>query len=105
MVFQERNLTCAECGTSFPFTVEDQQYHSERGYTNDPKRCPSCREARRSERVASRYGGAPREMHPIVCAQCGKEAEVPFLPRGDRPVYCGDCYGQIRDKGGSRPYN
>jgi CxxC-x17-CxxC domain-containing protein len=98
MVFQERNLTCAECGNSFAFTVEDQQYHAEKGYTNEPKRCPSCRDARRSERRSSGGGGfgssGPRQMFSVVCAQCGKDAEVPFRPTGDRPVYCSDCYRQ-----------
>ncbi|MCH8207396.1 MAG: zinc-ribbon domain-containing protein, partial [Chloroflexi bacterium] len=57
MAFQERTLTCADCGTSFPFTVEDQQFHADRGYTNEPKRCPSCRETRRSERGGGGFGG------------------------------------------------
>jgi len=51
------------------------------------------------------YGGGGydrprREMHPAVCANCGKETQVPFVPRGDRPVYCSDCYAQMG--GGSR---
>ena len=103
MAFEERTLTCVECNNGFPFTVEEQQYHSEKGYTNDPKRCPSCRESRRSERNTTGYGGGgggPREMHSVTCAQCGKDAEVPFRPRGDRPVYCSDCYNQVRESGG-----
>jgi CxxC-x17-CxxC domain-containing protein len=39
-----------------------------------------------------------REMHSVTCAECGKDAEVPFLPRGDRPVYCDDCFRQRRDR-------
>ena len=103
MAFEERTLTCVECNNGFAFTVEEQQYHSERGYTNDPKRCPSCRESRRSERNTGGYGGGgggPREMHSVTCAQCGKDAEVPFRPRGDRPVYCSDCYNKVRESGG-----
>ena len=41
-------------------------------------------------------GGGPREMHPVTCAQCGQETQVPFKPRGDRPVYCSDCFAQQR---------
>jgi CxxC-x17-CxxC domain-containing protein len=34
---------------------------------------------------------------PITtCAQCGKQTEVPFQPRGDKPVYCSDCYSKIK---------
>ena len=40
----------------------------------------------------------PREMHDIVCADCGKEAQVPFKPDGDRPVYCRDCYQKHRPR-------
>jgi CxxC-x17-CxxC domain-containing protein len=34
----------------------------------------------------------PRQMFAVTCAACGKETEVPFKPRGDRPVYCNDCF-------------
>jgi CxxC-x17-CxxC domain-containing protein len=34
----------------------------------------------------------PREMHTVICAECGKETQVPFKPSGDRPVYCQDCF-------------
>jgi len=107
VVFQERSLTCVECNASFVFSVEDQSYHAEKGYTNEPKRCTACRDVRRAERrggMGGGYGGGMnRQMHPITCAQCGKDAEVPFLPRGDRPVYCSDCYDQQRSStaGGS----
>ena len=46
-----------------------------------------------------------REMHPAVCAECGKDTEVPFRPTGDRPVYCSDCFRQQRESsGGSYRY-
>ena len=94
-MYEDRNLTCQDCGASFVFTADDQQYHAQKGYTNEPKRCPSCRQARRSDGGGGGgggYGRAPREMHPATCAQCGKETQVPFVPRGDRPVYCSDCF-------------
>lgn len=98
MSYQDRSLTCQDCGQSFTFSADDQAYHAEKGYTNEPKRCPSCRQARRSERGGgggySSYGQSPREMFPAVCAQCGKDTQVPFQPRGDRPVYCSDCFSK-----------
>jgi CxxC-x17-CxxC domain-containing protein len=39
---------------------------------------------------------APREMHRVICAECGTETEVPFLPKNDRPVYCSSCYDKVR---------
>ena len=98
MSYQDRTLTCQDCGQPFTFSAEDQAYHAEKGYTNEPKRCPSCRLARRGERSGGGYGGgygrSSREMYPAVCAQCGKDTEVPFQPRGDRPVYCSDCFSR-----------
>ena len=97
MVFEDRSVTCVECGQSFAFTADDQRYHLEKGYS-DPKRCPTCRRARRSQLNSGGdgYGRPPRQMYPAVCAQCGVETEVPFQPRGDRPVYCSDCYSKQR---------
>ena len=43
-----------------------------------------------------RHDDSPREMHKINCSECGKEAEVPFKPDGERPVYCRDCYQKQR---------
>jgi CxxC-x17-CxxC domain-containing protein len=96
--YTDRTLTCVDCGSPFTFSAEDQEYHATRGFTNEPKRCSGCRAARRSERDsgAGRGGsyGSERHMHSVVCAQCGKTAQVPFEPRDDRPVYCSDCYSQ-----------
>jgi len=101
--YTDRTLTCVDCGASFTFSAEDQEYHASRGFTNEPKRCATCREARRSERGGGRGGGggggggyssSPRQMFPAVCAECGQSTEVPFEPRGDRPVYCRDCFAK-----------
>jgi CxxC-x17-CxxC domain-containing protein len=35
-------------------------------------------------------------MYPAVCSQCGKETEVPFQPRLDKPVYCRECFQDRR---------
>lgn len=37
-----------------------------------------------------------RQLYSVKCASCGKQAQVPFQPSGDRPVYCRDCYMQQR---------
>jgi len=97
MVYQDKSLTCSECGASFTFSAEDQEFFKTKGYQNEPKRCPSCRQARRTERSGSSSGyGARRQMFPATCAECGKETQVPFEPRGDKPVYCSDCYRKTR---------
>ncbi|MDD5702960.1 MAG: zinc-ribbon domain containing protein [Dehalococcoidales bacterium] len=90
MAFEEKTLQCSDCGKSFPFTVEEQEFFASRGYTNEPKRCLVCRQSRRSERFGN--SGGSRQMYPATCAQCGQETQVPFQPRGDKPVYCRECY-------------
>ena len=99
MGFTERMLQCSDCGATFTFTAEEQEFYAAKGYVNEPKRCPTCREARRSQRNNSGDYGAyrsRRQMYPAVCAECAKECEVPFEPREGRPVYCSECYNKIR---------
>jgi CxxC-x17-CxxC domain-containing protein len=97
--FQDKSIQCADCSKTFTFSAEDQEYFRTKGYTNEPKRCPDCRQARKSERNSSGGNssyGAPRQMFPATCSECGKTTEVPFQPRGDKPVYCSDCYRKVR---------
>jgi len=93
--FADKSIKCSDCGATFTFSAGEQELFASRGYTNEPKRCPACRQARKSERYGDSYR-PQRQMFPTVCAQCGKETEVPFEPRGDRPVYCSDCYNKTR---------
>ncbi len=98
MSYQDKTLECADCGASFTFNAEEQEFFASKGYTNEPKRCPACRQTRKAERYGTgSYGARPRrQMFPAVCAQCGKDTEVPFEPREGRPVYCSDCYSKTR---------
>ncbi|MBM3155467.1 MAG: zinc-binding protein [Chloroflexi bacterium] len=98
MGFQDKTLQCADCGTSFTFGAQEQELFASRGYTNEPKRCPTCRQARKSQGSGYNggYGNRSRQMFPATCAQCGKDTQVPFEPRLDRPVYCSDCYNRVK---------
>jgi CxxC-x17-CxxC domain-containing protein len=116
-VYEDRSITCADCGQEFVFTASEQAFYAEKGFTDAPKRCKPCRQARKSQRNSgsygddsygggSSYGGgggyggggsyggdrAPRQLYDAVCADCGKTAQVPFQPTGSRPVYCNDCF-------------
>ncbi len=96
-MLSDKTLTCVECGYDFTFTVGEQEFFASRGFTNEPSRCPQCRVARRSQQGGGGGFDRPaREMHPAVCAQCGADTMVPFRPRGDRPVYCSDCFSSMR---------
>ena len=96
MSFVDKSLQCSDCGTTFTFSAEEQEFFAAKGYTNEPKRCTSCREARKAERYGSGGYRPRRQMFPAVCAECGKETEVPFEPREGRPVHCSDCYNKVR---------
>ena len=99
-------LTCRDCGQRFTFTAGEQDFYASRGYS-EPGRCPDCRAARKTERGAGGGGyssggyGREREMYSVTCSSCGNEAQVPFQPSGDKPVYCSACFQQ-RGGGGSR---
>ncbi len=151
MSYADKTLACRDCGTEFVFTAGEQEFYAQKGFTNEPTRCPSCRQARKagggsgggggrsrdsysggggggggsgysdgggrdsyssgggsgggySSRGGERGGfggGAPREMHTTTCASCGNQAQVPFVPRGDKPVLCSDCFQAQRRSSGS----
>jgi CxxC-x17-CxxC domain-containing protein len=116
-VDNDKNLTCADCGQGFVFTSSEQDFYSQRGFT-EPRRCSSCRASRKAARNsegtgssyssgggyssgAGSYGGGgydrgPREMFTATCSSCGKEASVPFRPTSGKPVYCSDCFRSQR---------
>jgi CxxC-x17-CxxC domain-containing protein len=107
--FADKALVCRDCNGSFIFTAGEQEFYASKGLQNEPVRCPACRAARKNARSTEeedgyvRYGAfasfggrTPRQMHPATCAECGMMTEVPFVPRGDRPVYCSSCYNKIR---------
>jgi CxxC-x17-CxxC domain-containing protein len=124
-VYTDRVMSCLDCGQEFAFTAGEQDFYSQRGFTEPPKRCPSCRAIRKAQRNASPMAGSmsyssgydrpnggynggyngnsgygverrPRQMFEAACADCGKIAQLPFQPTGARPVYCSDCFQSRR---------
>lgn len=119
MSFVDKTLTCRDCGSEFVFTVGEQEFFAEKGFTNAPTRCVSCRRARKAQAnggASSGYGGSysgssyssggyrserpERQMFEAVCSGCGQTALVPFEPRLDKPVYCNDCFRSRRQPRG-----
>jgi CxxC-x17-CxxC domain-containing protein len=111
VTYVDRDLICVDCGVSFIHSAADQGYCAQKGFVSDPKRCTSCRASRRAAREGGgtdvRDIGGPRgyergddassrEYFAVVCSSCGNQAQVPFRPRMDRPVYCSDCFRNIR---------
>ncbi|MBS4759280.1 MAG: zinc-ribbon domain containing protein [Clostridium sp.] len=99
MSYEDRQITCADCGVDFTFSADDQEYYASKGYS-EPKRCPSCRAAKKAQNrgghgAKSGYGHN-RPQFKVTCSACGCETTVPFEPKGDRPVYCSDCYRNMQ---------
>jgi CxxC-x17-CxxC domain-containing protein len=108
---EDKSITCVDCGEEFLFTAGEQMFYRERGLTNAPTRCKSCREKRKASRPTSTghggggggggYGRSDKQMYPATCSQCGRETEVPFPPTPGRPVLCRECFAA--SKGGAAP--
>ena len=102
----DKTLTCRECGNTFTFTEGEQDFYAQKGF-GEPSRCPDCRAAKKAARNSGGYdsygsdrsyggggggyssdrsyggggggyGRSERTMTQVVCANCGKDTEVPF---------------------------
>lgn len=85
----DQEITCRDCGGTFTFTEGEQEFYTTRNYT-PPLRCKRCRQSRKS---------GPRQLYDAVCAQCSAQCQVPFEPKGDRPVLCRECFATKRAEG------
>lgn len=114
MPFVDKPLKCKDCNDDFLFSAREQEHHAKLGLRNEPRRCQVCRQMQRMHNEdrgrtprppRPGFGGprpgpgaprpafaGPREVFMAVCAGCKKETDLPFKPRGDRPVYCRDCF-------------
>lgn len=122
MPFVDKPLKCKDCNADFVWSNRQQEHHAMLGLRNEPKRCPVCRQMQRMRNddrrqirgprptfgppregppMPMRPGGpppprsfssGPREVFIAKCAACGIDTDLPFKPRGDRPVYCRECF-------------
>jgi CxxC-x17-CxxC domain-containing protein len=101
MPFQDKNITCVDCGKPFVWTAGEQEFYSQKGFTNEPKRCKPCKAMKKAGGgTGGSYGGTggygsaggAREEHQVTCSSCGQPTTVPFKPILDKPVYCKSCY-------------
>ena len=90
MAFQDKQLTCRDCGKEFTWTAAEQEFYAQKGFDNPPVRCKDCRQAKKA-RMNDRDGGQ-RQSFKITCANCGREDTVPFKPRDESSVLCRDCF-------------
>jgi CxxC-x17-CxxC domain-containing protein len=100
MEFQDRVLTCIDCGADFVFTAGEQLFFHDKQFKNQPKRCKTCKSRRVAVLSAPQIMGhshnASRVETRTTCSQCGKETTVPFRPTQGRPLFCRECFVQKR---------
>ena len=89
-MYEDKTLACRDCGAEFTFSASEQEFFAEKGFQNEPGRCQDCRANRR-------HAQRQHQMHEVICDGCGVTTQVPFQPRGDRPVYCRDCFEANRN--------
>jgi ssDNA-binding Zn-finger/Zn-ribbon topoisomerase 1 len=51
----DKTITCKDCGAEFIFSEGEQAFYQEKGFANEPQRCPDCRRARKQQRNNSRF--------------------------------------------------
>jgi CxxC-x17-CxxC domain-containing protein len=95
-MFEDKQLTCQDCGQSFTWTASEQEFFNSKGFSQ-PVRCQACRQKRKAEKQGGGGDSRQREMYTITCAQCGNEGQVPFKPLKPETVLCADCFRKQKD--------
>jgi CxxC-x17-CxxC domain-containing protein len=95
MEFQDKSLTCVDCGVDFIWTSGEQLFFADKQFKNEPKRCKSCK-AKRATRAAAGPMLSYRVETQATWSACGKDTRVPFKPTQGRPVFCMVCC-QLRE--------
>ena len=101
MEFQDKVLTCIDCGTDFVFTAGEQLFFHDKHFKNEPKRCKACKSKRVAVLAAPQTMGGGNHFSRVetraTCSQCGKDTTVPFRPTQGRPILCRECFTQKRN--------
>lgn len=53
----DKTLSCKDCNADFVFTEGEQAFYQEKGFQNEPQRCPTCRQAKKQQRRGGGGGG------------------------------------------------
>ena len=93
-MYEDKTLKCKECGADFIFTAGEQEFYAEKGFDTKPQRCASCRKRRKR----STGDAKASVLYEVVCSKCGEIEKIPFEPRHDRPVFCSECYKEVKGR-------
>ena len=103
-MYNDKNLTCADCGQEFVFTASEQDFYAQRGFT-EPRRCASCRASRKAARnnewrrrrqqlrLLRRRRGLQRRRQAVVVVAATAAAAVAavYRDRGPREMFSATC--------------
>ena len=81
------DFVCSNCGVSHELPANRQNFLQERGCDQPPMFCDSCFTSRLKD-----IWEIPGEKRVAICASCGCEAKLQFVPCQDKPVFCAACY-------------
>ena len=113
MTYADKTLSCRDCGQAFVFTSGEQEFHAMKGFNNEPSRCPDVGQPDKASRgdtggySSGGYSSGKQwrrrriwSLRPTRCippyAQTVAMKPASFQPRGDKPVYCSDCFSKQR---------
>lgn len=99
LIKMKKELVCMQCGKEFVFDQSEQEMYLQLGFSSEPKRCEVCRGAEKALKSAVK---PEKEMYMAICDGCGKETQLPFKPKGDKPVYCRECFLTRKKKSNDR---
>ncbi|MBR5224069.1 MAG: zinc-ribbon domain containing protein [Clostridia bacterium] len=87
----EAKQTCVVCGEEFELNDIEISIYEMKGFEKAPRRCHACRGSEKAKAAAVKPA---KEMFSVICDGCGIQTQIPFKPKGDKPVYCSACFAQ-----------
>ena len=81
-MYEDKTLKCVECGEEFVFTASEQEFYAEKGFTNEPKRCPKCRSARAARKRKYRSSLPMTVLFTAMTASSNAETEEATKNKG-----------------------
>ena len=98
--FEDLPIHCIDCTHEFIWTAGEQAFFREKNLLNPPKRCKDCKKAKNQRLEAIELAHTTGQPHRIEvradCARCSQSTTVPFYPSQGRPVYCRQCFIEIK---------
>ena len=100
-MYEDKILTCRECGAEFTFSASEQEFYASKGFQNQPSRCPACRAARRANGGNAQPRGE-RQMYEVICDGCGCKIEKIRLKALPFAKTCIRCQSEMENQNSRR---